>query len=159
MDWRSLFSGYRATTDFPSCLFWREQLEAFPDARIVLSVRDPGSWFESFQALHDANMRFEQLQQPNARFRKWREFVARLVWEPFGHARDRDHCIEIFEKHTERLKAEVSPERLLIFEVREGWEPLCRFLGKDVPEKPFPRLNEREMMQKMVDAAAAREEA
>jgi hypothetical protein len=159
MDWKTLFRGYRATTDFPACLFWREQLEAFPDARVVLSVRDPASWFESFQALHDANMKFETLRKPDERFRKWREFVTRLVWEPFEHARERERCIEIFEAHTAALQAHVPPERLLVFEVRDGWEPLCQFLGKDIPGEPFPRLNQREMMQKMVAAATAREGA
>ena len=55
----------------------------------------------------------------------------------------REEMLDAYNNHVEAVKAELPPGRLLVFDVREGWEPLCTFLGKDVPEEPFPRSNNR----------------
>ena len=46
-DWEDLYQGYQACCDFPSCHFWRELMDAFPTARVVLTVRDPENWYKS----------------------------------------------------------------------------------------------------------------
>ena len=84
---------------------------------------------------------------PRARqVRRARQFISELVWEGDfgGRFEDREHAIETFERHNEEVKRRVPPERLLVYEVKQGWRPLCDFLGVEVPDKPFPHLNEGE---------------
>ncbi len=66
-----------------------------------------------------------------------------IVWDGTFHGNfaDRQYAIDIFNRHNEEVKRFVPPERLLVYDVKEGWEPLCRFLGVDVPDEPFPRVN------------------
>jgi hypothetical protein len=75
-----------------------------------------------------------------------RRFIGELVWERDfgGRFEEREHTIEIFERHNEEVKQRVPPERLLVYEVKEGWGPLCDFLGVEVPDRPFPHLNDTE---------------
>ncbi len=77
----------------------------------------------------------------------------RLVWEGTfeGRFEDRDHAMEVFGRHNEAVRRRIPPERLLVFDVREGWTPLCDFLGVEAPERHFPRLNEaREMRRRLL---------
>jgi len=144
IDWQALFAGYRATTDAPACMFYREQLEAFPEARVVLTKRDPLSWAASTAALR---VHFDQLSsEPRMAAgpgRMWRETMHRLYWDRLGDVRDQDALVATFNAHLEAVIRDVPRNRLLVFDVREGWEPLCDFLGTPVPETTFPRLNER----------------
>ena len=81
----------------------------------------------------------------------------RLVWEDTfdGRFEERDYAMEVFERHNDAVRRRVPPERLLVFDVREGWEPLCDFLGVEVPDDPFPRLNEaREMRRRLLGLVA-----
>jgi hypothetical protein len=81
----------------------------------------------------------------------------RLVWEGTfdGRFEDQDYAIEVFERHNEAVSLRVPPERLLVFDVREGWAPLCDFLGVDAPGEPFPRLNAaREMRGRLLGLVA-----
>ena len=81
----------------------------------------------------------------------------RLVWKGTfeGRFEDRDYAIELFERHNEAVRLRVPPERLLVFDVREGWAPLCDFLGVEAPDEPFPRLNEaREMRRRLLGLVA-----
>jgi hypothetical protein len=67
-----------------------------------------------------------------------------LIWRRTfgGRFEDRAHAIETFERHTEEVRQGVPAERLLVFEVGQGWEPLCAHLGVPVPDEPFPHLND-----------------
>ena len=67
-----------------------------------------------------------------------------------GHFDDREHAVGVFERHNEEVKRHVPSEKLLVFEVREGWGPLCGFLGVEEPAKPFPHLNDREEFPRMM---------
>jgi sulfotransferase family protein len=143
MDWRALFHKFDATVDTPACLYYRELMEVFPDAKVVLTVRDPDRWYESFTTLY----RIHNSARPAARvipkLGKFVRFVDVILANMFGGALDRDNCIRVFTEHNEAVQRFVPPERLLVFRVTEGWEPLCKFLGCAVPEGvPFPHLNE-----------------
>jgi hypothetical protein len=67
-----------------------------------------------------------------------------------GRFGDRDHAVEVFVRHNEEVKRRVPPEKLLVFEVKEGWGPLCEFLGVEAPDGPFPHLNDRDQFPKMM---------
>ncbi|HEU4618499.1 MAG TPA: sulfotransferase [Gammaproteobacteria bacterium] len=148
-DWHRIFDGYAATVDYPSCRFWRELAEFYPSAKVVLSVRDPHDWFESTQAtIFSPAMRRHMENSPLA------SFFEAAVWGDFGgRLDDRDFMVEAFERHVGEVKRTIAPERLLVYEVKQGWEPLCEFLGVDVPASPFPRTNSREELRAMMGAA------
>lgn len=142
MDWQTLFKDFEATVDFPACIYYRELLREFPNAKVVLSVRDPDRWFDSFLALQQTTDSF-RIFRFIPRARRFLEFVDLLLPKVFGNPRDRDRCIEVFERHNRQVRESVPQDRLLVFHVQDGWGPLCEFLGCEVPPGfSFPHLNE-----------------
>ena len=158
VPWDELFRGYRATVDWPGCTFYQELMAAYPGAKVILSVRDPERWFESarktiFTAPRGgARTLFQLLTTP----RMWRSvrFVYRLLRRRTfgGKEQNSAHATAVFAAHNEAVKRTVPPERLLVYEVKEGWEPLCRFLGVPVPPVPFPHVNDAETFQENMQA-------
>jgi hypothetical protein len=142
-DWEAVLHGFRSCTDAPGCTFWRELAQAFPQARILLSVRDPEDWFESTQATV-----FGPEWTDRSRGTPMQEFFEKCVFPDFGDKiNDREFMLAQFARHNDEVKREAPADRLLVFDVREGWDPLCTFLGVDVPDTPFPRTNTREEMR------------
>ncbi|WP_158266354.1 sulfotransferase family protein [Allosphingosinicella deserti] len=139
VNWHALFSGYGATVDLPAALFYRQLLDVYPDARILLSVRDERSWYRSVARTIYALRRVRSAGM---------EDFARLLDDLFWHGvmngrfEDQDHAIGRYREHVEAVRAYVPADRLLVFDVREGWAPLCAFVGADVPRTPFPHANE-----------------
>jgi hypothetical protein len=147
VDWDRLFEGYRATVDWPGCSFYRELMRRYPEAKVILTVRDPGRWYDSaLQTIYFVRHAFpEWIARIDSRRRVFRDMLDRIVWDGTfqGRFEDRDFALATFERHNEQVRREVPTDRLLVFDVREGWEPLCRFLGVPVlEEKPFPHLND-----------------
>jgi hypothetical protein len=146
VEWGEILDGYRSTVDWPGCTFYKELMEAYPDAKVLLNVRAPDKWYESAR-----NTIYTTVNIPDPP--PERRVVDKLVWEKTfdGNFEDRQHAIEVFERHNEEVKQHVPPERLLVYEVREGWEPLCEFLGVKIPtDKPFPRLNDTESFNQRI---------
>ncbi|MEL6365881.1 MAG: sulfotransferase family protein [Pseudomonadota bacterium] len=153
-DWEAIFDGhktFKAGVDFPVAAYWKTLADVFPDAKIILTVRDPDSWFASTQ---------ETIFNP--------ELLAAGAGTPFGEMvgaviggffrcdlSDRDAMLARFEAHNTEVGAAFSPERLLVFEAKEGWGPLCRFLSVDIPDTAFPRVNSREETAAMLRAMAS----
>jgi len=142
MDWHALFADYQATVDAPAAFFHREVMAAFPDAKVLLNLRDPDKWFESFMTLNGVMAEFVPLREANPRLDRWLSVGEGLIGRVFGGTLERDAVIHTFEEHNRRVQEEVPADRLLVFRVQDGWEPLCAFLGCDVPAEPFPHLNE-----------------
>jgi hypothetical protein len=150
-DWERLFEGYRATVDHPGCVFYRELAALYPRAKVILTVRDPSDWFDSTQATVFSPTMRARVADP-----LFKEFLTGTVWGLFGAGiDDRAFMVEAFERHTAEVKRAIAAERLLVFEVSQGWEPLCRFLGVAVPSRPFPRVNSRAEMAAMLALAGA----
>ncbi|MDZ7668917.1 MAG: sulfotransferase [Gammaproteobacteria bacterium] len=148
VDWHALFQGYRATVDWPSCNFWEVQLEQFPDARIVLSERDPERWYDSvMNTIYPGSLQRRESDDPADR--AWADMAFELIWDGTFHGRieDREHAIDVYLAHNDYVKSHVPPDRLLVFEASQGWEPLCGFLGRPVPDEPYPRVNTTEEFQ------------
>ena len=155
VDWKALFNGYQATVDWPACTYYQELMKVFPDAKVLLSVRDPEKWYESvrntiFQARQFMQKSWARFLMPGAKIRS--RMMDSIIWDGTfsGRLEDRQYAIEVFNRHIEEVKRYVPPERLLVFDVKEGWEPLCRFLGVPVPNKPFPRLNDTVTFQQRI---------
>ena len=138
MDWRALLDGFCAATDVPTAPYFEELMHVFPDAMVLLTVRDSDSWFESWNRVMKTA---EAMRQAGGaeRWIKWRD--AEVVERAFQGHLDREGCIRVFEEHNARVRQIVPPERLLEMHVKEGWEPLCAFLDVPVPDEPFPHLN------------------
>jgi len=142
MDWGTLFAEYDATVDAPAAFFHREIMAAFPDAKVLLNLRDPEKWFESFMTLHGVMQELAGHRAANPRLDRWFAMSERIMGRVFQDAPDRATVIRVFEEHNRRVQAEVAADRLLVFRVQDGWKPLCAFLGCEVPPEPFPHLNE-----------------
>lgn len=144
VDWDEVFAGYRATVDWPGCSYWRELSAAYPAAKVILSVRDPGRWHESTQnTIFSADRLKRAAEAPPDENRAG--MMKKILRDTFGgRYADRDHAIAVFNSHIAAVKSAIPSERLLVFEAADGWEPLCAFLDVDVPGEPFPRTNSTE---------------
>jgi hypothetical protein len=154
-DWHALFAGYEATVDFPACVFYRELMEAFPDALVVLSVRDPERWWASQSKLLRLVSKATWFNFVPM-FKKFSTMNIHLLEYVFGGSLEtltKDDYIAQYLRHIDEVKATVPADRLLVYSVTEGWEPLCRFLGHPVPDKPFPHANSgiAELRSKIVE--------
>jgi Sulfotransferase domain len=161
-NWEELFRGYRAAVDWPAAAFYEELMERYPDAKVILTVRDPDRWYESarstiFTIQNVASspiLSLAGLFVPSLRQMKRVARMARdLAWEDVfdGRFEDRRGAIEAFDRWNEEVKKRVPAERLLVYEVKDGWGPLCDFLGVAVPEgRPFPHLNDAETFRKRI---------
>jgi hypothetical protein len=150
-NWGKTLAGYRATVDHPGCAFYRELAAAYPEAKVVLTVRNPNDWFDSTQATV-----FSPLMRERVPESPLKELLTKTVWGLFGDGiDDRDFMIAAFERHVAEVRNVIPNDRLLVFEVAEGWGPLCDFLGVAVPATPFPRVNSRAEMAAMLALAGS----
>ena len=142
-DWNVVFKGYQATVDWPACTFYRELMQVYPDAKVLLSVRDPEKWYESVaNTIHRVS---HQNPDSNPQRAVHRNMIHTLIWQGTfdGRFEDKDYAIAVFLRHIEEVKQYVPAEKLLVYNVKEGWGPLCTFLGVEAPAKPFPHDNDR----------------
>jgi Sulfotransferase domain len=166
-DWPEIFGEHRSTVDWPGGYFYRELMEAYPDAKVLLSVRDPESWEPSFRETIWTMSYGESVMPLLSRARadvdpRWKRYLAlvdRMFWGPqgtFAAGREPAQMMEQMIAHHERVKADVAAERLLVWHVGEGWEPLCEFLEVDVPDEPLPHANDRAtFLGRVMDGALA----
>jgi hypothetical protein len=144
VSWRPLLDEYAAAVDWPVAAFWREISAAYPDVQVILTVRDSSGWYESFREtiLAKAQEIAPPRQLPVRRLYDLSRAV--IVERTFhGRATELSHAVEVYEAHNRAVIEAVEPRRLLVYDVATGWEPLCGFLGRPVPSKPFPHLNAR----------------
>lgn len=158
VNWENLLEDYAATVDWPGCSFYEELMEVYPDAKVLLSVRDPERWYEStsntiynIRRITTSSKFFAAVGRLNPRITSIARMVNGLIWEGTfdGRFEDKQYAIGVFNRHNEEVKERVPKDRLLVYEVEEGWEPLCDFLGVEVPETPFPHLNDSDSFRKM----------
>jgi Sulfotransferase domain len=165
IDWDRIFGGYESTVDWPACAFYKELMRAYPDAKVVLTVRDPERWYDSINGTIYPLYKVAIASRWTAPFIRFphRDLLARMtrnvVWNGTfdGRFEDRRHAVAAFERHVEEVRRHVPADRLLVFEVKDGWKPLCDFLGVDVPaDRPFPHLNDQQTFQTMARRRAVR---
>jgi Sulfotransferase domain len=151
MDWQTLFRKFEATVDTPACWYYQELMEAFPEAKVILTVREPERWYASFVTLRTTVNRVRPVSRLIPKMAKMVRFADALFDKIFGGSLDHANCIRVFNAHNEAVQRLVPKDRLLVFQVADGWEPLCKFLGCPVPEgMPFPHLNEGDQTLKDV---------
>jgi len=143
-DWSSVFRDFRSTADCPACYFWESLCRHYPQAKYILTVRDPDDWYRSFQeTVFEAITHPERA--PDQQHRDVQYFAKQLILDRMfdGRFDDRDEAIRRYEAHNAAVIQHLPPEQLLVFDVASGWEPLCEFLNEPVPDVPFPRSNTR----------------
>jgi len=144
VDWDEIFAGYRSTVEWPAVAFLPELVHHYPEARVILTQRDPDAWYESARATIFQGLALSA-HHPDPVKREQSGMVRRLILERTfaSQYREKEFALRVYREHNRRVHELVPEDRLLAFHVREGWPPLCAFLGKPVPECPFPHLNER----------------
>jgi hypothetical protein len=141
-DWGRIYQGFDSAVDWPTACFFRELLQAYPAARFVLTVRDPDKWADSFAAT--IYKLIGERDQAPADKKAWLEMAERIISATgFPAGMDQAQLARAYAAHNEAVKATIPASQLLVYQVKEGWEPLCEFLGVDVPDDPFPRTNHR----------------
>ncbi|MBZ9882829.1 sulfotransferase family protein [Mesorhizobium sp. CA10] len=133
-DWDKLFAGYKSCVDWPSAHYWRELIEIYPQARVILTWRSPESWWESFEkTILPAIVGSTDQESLGI------SLVSKQVFD--GRPQDRAHAIAIYRDNVEAVLNTVPAERLLVHKLGDGWAPLCAHLGVPVPEEPYPARN------------------
>ena len=157
---RAALAGYSATLDFPSCSYFKDLIEMYPDAKVLLTTRSPESWYKSAWDTILMPKRYNSPASPGF-FDSWVppgvwafQTLTPLGWFAtqflngayfmFDDAKTKEDYLNVFRAWEAEVEASVPPERLLKFSVKEGWGPLARFLGKEVPDEPFPHVNSKE---------------
>ena len=152
VDWDALFQGFQSAVDLPTYAFYSELMAYYPEARVVLTTREPESWYESASKTifripsRPVLFLFGILSRFIRRLKPIRIFIEILPIGRrfFNNDFSKENVIEVFKRHNETVQQTVPPERLLVFNVKMGWEPLCEFLQVPIPDIPFPYKNPRE---------------
>ncbi|HEX2728145.1 MAG TPA: sulfotransferase [Rubrobacteraceae bacterium] len=165
VDWDVFLAGYESAVDWPACTFYGELMERYPEAKVLLSVRDPERWYESTRkTIYELSKLIERSLVFSTVFalvrllifggfsRSRGNMAEEIIWRGTfdGRFEDKTYAIGVFERHNEAVKRSVPADRLLVYEVGQGWGPLCEFLGAEAPDEPFPHLNDAPRMQRAV---------
>ena len=162
-NWDEMYKGYQASVDFPCYPWYKEHMKKYPGVKVILTVRSFDDWYESVKStiwVAGPQTPIEKIKMMsklpfNARLRKKLKcikFVKNYLWERQFEGRflDKDFVQTVWEKHLAEVKAYVPKEQLLVYDVREGWGPLCKFLGVPEPKEPLPHLNKKENFKTML---------
>jgi hypothetical protein len=163
VDWDGVLSGYGATLDWPACTFYEKLMERHPDARVILSLREPERWYASVRnTLYEMSVviprsplyriGYSLLSLLVFRGSRRANLPDEIIWDGTfdGRFEDEACAIEVFERHNTEVQLRVPADRLLVYDVRQGWGPLCDFLGVAEPTEPFPRMNDAAQMRRML---------
>jgi len=165
--WERIFAGFQSTVDWPGGYFYRELADAYPEAKVLLSVRDPQAWEESMRQTVWAVRHGESLMRllssaqahVNPDWRAYLDMIDSLLWRgrgTFASGAEPAEMIEGMLRHNEQVRRAIPAGRLLVWDVSEGWAPLCEFLELPVPDVPLPRINDRtEFLNRIVDGSLA----
>ena len=151
--------GYRSTCDMPSAVYWREQLEAYPDAVVILNVRDPEKWYKSWTET-------VALMQPDFdvcpfgirivqglgiyKMKNFDTMCSRTTtMDTFHGDLSKKNMIRTYNLHVKDVRSFCPPKKLLEFSFNDGWEPLCKFLNVPIPDEPYPYLNDTVAFRRM----------
>lgn len=155
-DWDRVFDGYHSAVDWPASAFWRELADAYPKAKVVLTVRDPDRWYDSIE-----KTLYQQYLRVRPEGTLFARMVGPLIWEGiFGGRFDRESATARFRQHEHEVREAISADRLLVYRTGDGWGPLCEFLGVAEPAEEFPRSNDSASFNKRdADRRAKAEES
>ena len=162
-EWDALYNGFQATVDFPCYPWYKEHMKRYPEAKVILTTRPFEKWYDSVYSTiwlaqnpsEEERAAMAQRVQGDPRLQKVMQvmqFAKQAIMEDHFQGRflDKEFIKEVFDEHHEKVKAYVPAEKLLVFDVAEGWGPLCRFLNLPEPGEPLPHTNKREDFKEML---------
>jgi hypothetical protein len=154
-DWEGIFGDATCTVDWPSARYYRELMDYYPDAKVLLSVRGGEEWAQSMRetvwGIFHGDTVIHHMCEARAELDPlWRRYMALMrgmTWREetgalAGDTSTAPLLAEAMERWNAEVQATVPAERLLVWDPKEGWEPLCKFLDVPVPPDPLPRLND-----------------
>ncbi len=153
-DWDTVFDGYASTVDWPAAFHYRELMDVYPDAKVLLSVRDAESWERSMRdtvwAIYFGDSLMHHMSRAryhvDPEWRGWTDLMVSMCWTGkgafAGSYSTRQGMMDAMERWNEEVKATVPADRLLVWSPKDGWEPLCELLGLAVPGEPLPNVND-----------------
>lgn len=142
-DWATIFQGYLSTVDWPGTFFYKDLMKQYPDAKVILTVRNPESWYRStYETIYQDQLHpemYEEFGWPLA----LDEMVKAIIWQGTFQGRfdDSSYAIDCFQRHNAEVQRTVPAEKLLVYDIKDGWDPLCRFLNVPIPVEAFPHSN------------------
>ncbi len=139
-DWTRVMAGYQASLDTPACLYWRELADYFPQAKVLLTVRDPSSWYDSIAAtIHPI------VYRPESAANHALAMVKELFFESYlqGQFLDKKATMQRYTDYCNEVRQYIDPARLVEYSVAQGWPALCEIFQQPVPNQDFPRSNSR----------------
>ncbi|KAL2003156.1 hypothetical protein VTN02DRAFT_4851 [Thermoascus thermophilus] len=143
-EWDQLLGHCQAVCDWPACAFAKELIEAYPNAKVILTTRDVDSWHASVMKTV-----YWRVTDPEHRFVSHFSWAAGMYYpmlkkffDTFFRGDFPNKGKQVYLEHVEEVRRLVPPERLLEYKISDGWGPLCEFLGEEVPDTPFPRGND-----------------
>jgi len=164
--WDEVFDGFEATVDWPGSYFYKELIERYPDAKVLLSVRDAEGWERSMRdtiwGLFYGDILIRDLSSARCRVdANWRGYIALMeeMWQrsgliDSGAATTSESMQSAMERFNAEVQETVPADRLLVWSAGDGWEPLADFLEVRVPDTPFPHLNDSKVfVERIVDGA------
>ena len=158
-SFRKLYTegNFKAAVDHPSSNYYKILMEAFPNAKVLLTVREPEKWYKS---AHETIYQFCVVLNTTPPF-SWMSQIFRFsrggnmcvgvnpeMYRAIGEGESA--AIEFYNKWVEQVKVDVPADRLLVFSVKEGWEPLCNFLDLPVPDSEFPNVWDSATVKKIL---------
>jgi predicted naringenin-chalcone synthase len=161
-EWEAALNEWHAALGWVGARHYRELIEAWPEALVLLSVRDPEDWYVSYASCMRATRELAlagggALDGDDAVASSALMMLDGVTLEGVlnGSYAERDEALKRYERHNEQVLETVPADRLLVYDVEEGWEPLCEFLGVEVPDVPFPHLNDRREFRAHLERRAA----
>ena len=162
-NWDALYNGYDGTVDFPGYPWYKEHMKQYPDAKVILTVRDFDAWYKSV----DSTVYRAGPQTPGEKIKMMAKLITNararnvvscikffkktfFVDEMHGQFENKDYAKKVWNTHIDNVKAHVPQDKLLVYDVRDGWGPLCSFLNLEEPSEPLPHLNKKENFKEML---------
>ena len=156
VDWNAIYNGYGACLDFPSCNYYKELMKEYPDAKVILTIRDADSWMKSWNALNREvlnSITFKFFSKiPGTSFYIQKRIHNEAILGPKGMFKGLKSEKDIkneFTKWNQSVIDYVPKDRLLVYEIKDGWKPLCNFLDMPIPDIPFFHKNKTKNMGHM----------
>jgi hypothetical protein len=156
-DWEGIFGNAQSTCDFPSARFYKELADYYPGSKVVLTVRDPERWVQSMRKTvwgcygpHDILYHMVQAQRyADPLWDRYIKTMIKILWEdgtgalaPWEETFSDEGLAKAMERWNEQVKASIPADRLLVWDLNEGWKPLCEFLEVPIPDEPLPHVND-----------------
>lgn len=144
-DWDKLYQNYDAATDWTAAAFYKDLFKKYPDAKVILTLRPVDSWYESVKNTILKSAVENPKPLPGDSYYILRKLVDAVCMD--GWIREPEKFAEeakvkkMYTDHIEEVKRVIPPEQLCILELGDGWEKICKFLGKEVPDVQYPKVN------------------